>query len=101
MCVRFVEVRGREQRFPKHSAAKYRQGHRPLGLLRLGCCNKDLASGERTFTAIISRGRPALPSLATISGFFGQRATEAVEGFKQQEDRYQADRDVNATPHPI
>jgi len=96
-----VEGRPREDGLPKQDAANYRQDHRRLTVLRLGCCNKNLASGERSLAAIIARRRSALPSLATISGFFGQLAIEAVERFKQQEYRYQADRDLNATMHSI
>jgi hypothetical protein len=48
-------------------------------------------------------GRHTLPPFAAIGGFLRElaSATEAVEGLEQQEHCYQADRNMNATAHPI
>src|SRR5437667_290594 len=64
--------------------------------------NQFFAAGKRSFAAVVLGRWAALPSLTAVSGFLCELVTtEAVEGFEQQENRYQADRDVNATAHSI
>ena len=62
-----------------------------------------VAAGKCSLAAIVAGGRPALSSLAAVGGFFREftSTTNAVERLEQQEDRYQADRDVKATTHSI
>jgi hypothetical protein len=65
--------------------------------------HKLLAAWKRAFTAIVrARGRNALALFATVRGFLGElSAAEAVERLHEQEDCYEADRDVNATSHSV
>jgi hypothetical protein len=68
------------------------------------CRGHDVAAaGKCSLAAIVPGGGPAFSSPAAVGGFLREftATTEAIERFEQQEDRYQANRDVKATAHSI
>ena len=63
--------------------------------------HKLLAARNGAFAAIVRiRRRNTFALLAAVRGFLGERpGTETVERLQEQEDCYQADRNVNASAH--
>jgi hypothetical protein len=89
--------------FRKRAIHGYGQSDRQV-VLQSFCSGDDVvATGECSLAAIVPGGRPAFSSLAAVGGFLREftATTKAVERLEQQEDRYQADRDVKATAHSI
>ena len=80
-------------------------GQRDWYMVLQGFCRGDdvIAAGKCSLAAIVPGGGPAFSSLAAVGGFLREftATTKAVERLEQQEDRYQADRDVKATAHSI
>ena len=92
-----------KNRFRKRGIYAYGQSDWYVVLQRF-CRGHDVAAaGKCSLAAIVAGGGPAFSSLAAVGGFFRKFAgtTKAVERLEQQEDRYQADRDVKATTHSI
>ena len=80
-------------------------GQRDWYMVLQGFCRGHdvVAAGKCSLAAIVAGGGPAFSSLAAVGGFLREftATTKAVERLEQQEDRYQADRDVKATAHSI
>jgi hypothetical protein len=92
----------REHLFRNEAIRHYGQNGGKLVLLRLSFHNQDFAARERSLAAIIAGRGFAFPPFATVRRCLVELGTaEAVERLKQQKNRHQADRDVDATAHSI
>src|SRR5438552_1292253 len=70
-------------------------------MMRRFGCHKLLAARKGAFATIVrTRRRNTFAFFAAVRGFLGEwSAAEAVERLQEQEDCYQADRNVNAAMH--
>ena len=93
----------RERRLNKSRRARGDEIKCRCGMMRRFGRHKVLAARKRAFAAIVCIGRGnAFALFAAIRGFLRERpAAEAVERLEEQENCYDANRNVNATTHPF